>query len=101
MKKSVPEILIEAAATYEERNKVYGDTYKNFGSAMAAAFPNGLVVKTADDWNRVGLMVQIMGKVTRYAAQFENGGHLDSAHDACVYSAMLEELTREYPSDRN
>jgi hypothetical protein len=39
-----------------------------------------------------------MGKVTRYAAQFENGGHLDSAHDACVYAAMLEELTVEYSS---
>jgi hypothetical protein len=98
MKKSVPTILTEAAKTYEERNKIYGDTYKNFGGAMAAAFPNGLVVKTADDWNRIGLLVQIMGKVTRYAAQFENGGHLDSAHDACVYAAMLEELTVEYSS---
>ena len=101
MKKTVPEILIDAAQTYEERNKVYGDTYKNFGGAMAAAFPNGLVVKTADDWNRIGLLVQIMGKITRYAAQFENGGHIDSAHDACVYSAMLEELTREHTAERS
>lgn len=92
--KTVPEILINAAQTFDERNRIYGDTYKNFGGAMAAAFPDGLTVKSTDDWNRLGLLIQIMGKVTRYAAQFDNGGHQDSAHDACVYSAMLEELTK-------
>jgi hypothetical protein len=98
--KTVPEILTEAAKTYAERNKVYGDNYKHFGSAMAAMFPNGLTVKSADDWNRLGILVQIVSKVTRYANSFENG-HIDSAHDACVYSAMLEELTREHSADRS
>jgi hypothetical protein len=92
--KTVPELLLTAAQTYDERSRVYGDTYKNFGGAIAAMFPNGLTVKSADDWNRLGVMVMAVGKLTRYAAQFENGGHKDSAHDLINYAAMLEELTK-------
>ena len=93
--KTVPEILTEAAKTYAKRNKVYGDNYKRFGNVMSAMFPNGLSVKDPSDWNRLGIFVQMMSKATRYAAQFENGGHKDSAHDGSVYNAMLEELTDE------
>lgn len=92
---SVPEILVQAAQTYDERSRVYGDNYKHFGHAMAAIFPAGLTVKSPEDWNRLGIFTQVMSKITRYAASFEVG-HVDSAHDACVYAAMLEELTREY-----
>lgn len=80
------------AQTYEERNKLYGDNYKNFGPAMASIFPRGLTVSTADDWNRLGVFVQIAAKITRYAEQFEKGGHADSLHDAAVYTAMLTEV---------
>lgn len=97
---SVPEILTQAAQTYEERSRVYGNNYRQFGHAMAAMFPNGLTVKSPEEWNRLGIFIQVMSKVTRYANSFE-AGHIDSAHDACVYAAMLEELTREYSSDRN
>jgi hypothetical protein len=33
-------------------------------------------------------------KLQRYAESLGTGGHADSAHDAAVYSAMLEELTK-------
>lgn len=91
---NVPSILQTAAKTFEERNKVYGDNYKHFGHVMAAAFPGGLAVESAEDWNRLGLLVQCVSKLTRYAASFDKGGHKDSAHDLCVYAAMLEELTK-------
>jgi hypothetical protein len=94
MNKTVPELLREGAKTYEERNAIYGDNYKHWGHAMAAMFPNGLTLKTADEWNRFGVFVQIASKLTRYAESMTRGGHIDSAHDMCVYSAMLEELTR-------
>lgn len=92
--KTVPQILTDAAKTFAERNAVYGDNYKNFGWAMHAMFPDGLTIDNVESWNRLGILVQVVSKVTRYAAAFENGGHQDSAHDACVYSAMLEELTK-------
>jgi hypothetical protein len=91
--KSVPEILRECAATYEQRNKIYGDNYKKFGHAMASIFPNGLDLRTAEDFNRLGIFIQCLSKLTRYSEALSRGGHQDSAHDLAVYAAMLEELT--------
>jgi hypothetical protein len=94
MNSTVPELLLAAAQTFDERNRVYGDTYKNFGSVMQGMFPSGLTVNDVDAWNRLGLLVMAVGKLTRYTAQFDNGGHKDSAHDLINYAAMLEELTK-------
>lgn len=90
---TVPELLRAAAQTYDERSRVYGDNYKHFGAVMAGCFPNGLVIASEDDWCRLGILVQIASKLTRYAQSFADG-HVDSAHDTIVYAAMLEELTR-------
>ena len=90
--KTVPEMLREAAATYEERNKLYGDNYLNFGVAMKGMFPRALTLDSVEDWNRIGVLVQVVSKVTRYAQSFEKGGHDDSLLDVAVYSQMLREL---------
>lgn len=92
---TVPEILEAGAATYRERNKVYGDNYKHFGQAILSAFGGAIPrIETAEEANRLGVVVQCIGKMTRYCQSFKDGGHLDSAHDAVVYSAMLQELTQ-------
>ena len=96
--KTVPEILRECASTYEERNKMYGDNYKKFGHAMAAIFPNGLCLYTVEDFNRLGIFIQCLSKLTRYSETLTRGGHQDSAHDLSVYAAMLEELTDADPT---
>jgi hypothetical protein len=93
--KTVPEMLREAAATYEERNKLYGDNYKTFGQSMKGMFPDGLTLRTIDDWNRLGIFVQVVSKATRYANLFEQGGHDDSLLDLSVYANMLRELDEE------
>ena len=90
---TTPEILREAANTFQLRNNLYGDNYKQFGHIMQVLFPDGLPCRTADDYNRLGLLVQCISKLTRYAANMPEGGHQDSAHDLCVYAAMLEEMT--------
>ncbi len=94
MAKTVAEILRQAAQTFEDRHAVYGDNYKDFGPIMAAMFKDGLTLKTAEDWQQLGIFVQIMNKATRYANTLTKGGHQDSAHDGCVYFAMLEEMTK-------
>lgn len=76
---------------YQERNKLYGDSYHRFGRAMDALMPNGITVKGTADWNRLGVIVQIMNKLTRYTQDF-NSPHEDSVSDMIVYSAMLQEL---------
>jgi hypothetical protein len=93
--KTVPDILRDCADTYEQRNKLYGDNYKKFGAAMAAIFPKGIMLAGTEDFNRLGIFIQCMSKLTRYAEMLEKGGHLDSAHDLSVYAAMLEELTND------
>jgi len=91
----VPEMLREGADTYEERNELYGDNYKAFGLVMRSLFPHGVSCKDVDDFNRLGVLVQIVGKLGRYCEQFENGGHDDSLLDLAVYSQMLRELDEE------
>lgn len=93
--KYVPTQLREKAVLYEERNRLYGDNYKRFGPVMKLLFPNGVPLATEDDHNRFGIFVQIVAKVTRYAENFERGGHDDSLDDLAVYSMMLKELDRE------
>ena len=85
------ENLEKALETYRERNKLYGDNYKHFGEVMCALFPKGLRLYTTHDWNRFGVLIQIISKLTRYT-QIPLVGHQDSIHDMIVYSAMLEEL---------
>lgn len=89
---TVPEMLKTAASIYEERNKLYGTNYKRIGFIMMRLFPEGLKITTSEDFNRLGIFVQLMAKVTRYAAQFQAGGHKDSLDDMAVYAMMLQEL---------
>ncbi len=90
--KYVPDLIRESADIYEARSKFYGDSYKSFGLTAAGLFPGGIVVKTAGDWNRLGVLVHMLTKLTRYANNFEAGGHDDSLVDLCTYAAMLREL---------
>ena len=90
--KKVPDMLRDAAAIYEERNKLYGDNYKRFGRIMKELFPQGLKLDGHDDFNRYGVFVQVVSKITRYAENFTRGGHADSLDDMAVYAMMLQEL---------
>ena len=90
-----PDILELGAQTYRERNAVYGDNYLNFGKVMEAIFPEGMQVDGVEDFNRLGVFIQVISKITRYSEQLNKGGHYDSALDLCVYAAMLAELTKE------
>jgi hypothetical protein len=93
--KTAADHLDEGAETFRERNALYGQNYKNFGTVMRGMFPEGITLKTEDDFNRFHLMLLTAVKITRYANMFSRGGHVDSSHDMMVYSAMLEEVTLE------
>lgn len=93
--KTVPEMLGEAAEIYEERKAAYGDNYKQFGLVMKALFPKGLSASSLDDFNRLGVLIQIVSKLTRYVENFGRGGHDDSLADLSVYATMLRELDCE------
>lgn len=96
MGKFVPEQLRKAAEIYEQRNELYGDNYKHWGKVWLALFPDGISTTSAEDpvgaCNRMGILVQIVSKLTRYCQQFNAGGHADSLDDLAVYAMMLREL---------
>ena len=90
--KTVPEMLEEAAEVYRQRNELYKDNYLRFGEIMQTLFPDGLFLGTKEEFNRFGIFVQCVAKLTRYGAQFNEGGHDDSALDASVYFQMLRQV---------
>lgn len=94
------EILHSAGDLYEERNKLYKDNYKRFGNIMTGFFPDGVTLKTCDDFNRFALYVLNVVKMTRYSANWETG-HQDSIRDQMVYAAMLEEVDDEISQRAN
>ena len=97
----VPATLEACAKTYRQRNALYGNNYKRFGHIMAQMFPNGISLKTPDDFNRFGVFVQIVSKLTRYCAQYGEGGHKDSLLDEAVYSVMMHEVDNEARHNSN
>jgi hypothetical protein len=84
------DILEAMAATYRERNAVYGDNFYQVGAVMAILFPDGVKLHTAADYNLWHLFELMIVKLTRFA----NTGlsHQDSIHDLGVYAAMVEHL---------
>jgi len=94
--KTVPEMLNDSAKIYEERNKLYGDNYKRFGPIMKLLFPQGITLSSESDFNRFGIFVQVVSKITRYSENFNRGGHDDSLDDAAVYVMMLKELDQKF-----
>lgn len=96
--RSVPELLEEGAALFRERGRDYdgesgATTYQNFGKIACGLFPRGVTVAPGDveGMNRLALIFTLASKLARYANNPR--GHVDSARDAKVYSAMLEQIT--------
>jgi len=88
--KNAGDILTEGGETFKERHKVYGNNFLKVGPMLVAMFPDGITLKTAEDFIRFELFMLKVVKCSRYAENFSKGGHMDSVHDDMVYSAMLE-----------
>jgi hypothetical protein len=86
--------LSKALETYRTRNRVYGNNYKRFGAIMQALYPNGVTINNIHQWNRFGIIIQKISKLSRYVTD-PLSGHIDSIHDDAVYSFMLQELDSE------
>jgi hypothetical protein len=95
---ATPADLLRAAADlFERRNREYANSYRRCGPVLQALFPDGLPDIRGDVGaaERFGVFMMLIAKIQRYALTLGTGGHEDSAADAAVYSAMLQELTRE------
>ena len=91
----VASTLESAADTFRERAVVYKDNFRKVGAVMAALFPEGMTLKTPEDYNRWHLFELAIVKLTRYTNNYSEGGHADSVTDLIVYMAMVQGLDLE------
>jgi hypothetical protein len=82
-------VLERAATTFKERIPVYGNNAPKVGNALLALFPDGVTLRTAEDFTRMYLFMMLIAKEGRYANNFTNKGHADSLIDIAVFAAML------------
>lgn len=86
-------LMEEAIRTYIDRSKVYGEFgFEEHGEVLKAMFPDGLTLKTEEEFSRFVLFIMQTIKICRYAKHITKGGHKDSAHDTGVYSFILEDF---------
>ncbi len=91
-----PDKILEAAAqTFAERNKTYRNNWRMVGPVMQEMFPDGVGLDGKEDQERFHLFSLIIVKLTRYAVNWDDGGHKDSIHDIAVFAAMLEAIEDE------
>src|SRR5207237_1228115 len=93
MKLQADKTLEEMAATFRERNMLYGDNWLTVGEVMLALFPRGIEITDAEEHIIMHWISWIIGKLTR----FINTGmsDTDSIHDVGVYCAMLETYIKQ------
>lgn len=87
--RTAADILDSMAATYRERNSVYGSNYLMVAKLVAVLFPNGVPPElvVTDHWHLFELKLV---KLSRFA--ISNLTHVDSIHDDGVYSAMIQAI---------
>lgn len=98
--KSVSEILKDAAELFEFKNKSYADAYKRQPKILFSLLGE-ITLKTEDDYARFLRVTSVITKLNRFCTSFEEKGHLDSARDLVVFSAMLQELAEKEITDKN
>jgi hypothetical protein len=87
--------LGELAKIRMEKQKEYGDNYKDMGHILMALFPQGFVVQNAEEANRLSLIVMLATKLSRYCMNFKSGGHADSLDDMAVYAMLQRDCDEE------
>ena len=78
---------------FEERKDQYGNNYLYWGEVMDKLYPEGLTVKGVNDWNKLGVLVQIVSKLTRYTTGNSDKEIInDTLNDMSIYSQMLAKI---------
>lgn len=90
-------VLQTMADTFRDRNKKYGNNYSAVGDILATLFPEGITLKTPEDFCRFHFMDWMVGKLTRFSRTGMTD--VDSVHDLAVYSAMMEDLITQLKED--
>lgn len=92
----VADELVSKAKLFAQRAALYGNNYVRFGPIMAQLMATQKLDPASEkDMARFGVFVQVVSKITRYAENFNRGGHDDSLDDIAVYAMMLKALDND------
>ncbi len=93
----ITKILLKLIEVQREKEAEYGAAYKRHGNIMAALFPNGITLQTAEDFNFFAIYDLLVVKMNRMASSLVDGEvHMDSLGDISVYSAMGAAIAQEF-----
>lgn len=79
-----------------KKGEEYG-RFEKIGEVLAVQFPEGVTLKTSDEFNRFVLFTQMALKLDRLSNYLPGGVHEDSLDDEAVYAMML----RSFDADGN
>lgn len=81
---------------FDKKNSTYGSAYKKFGDICRVLFPEGLHLKTEQDYTDWGLYIQFIEKAIRIGNIRFNGSEanyeslLDSCDDISVVAQIMK-----------
>jgi hypothetical protein len=91
--KDLQDVLAAAMKTANDRSHQYQDSYWRHGAVMAALYPDGVRLETANDHTRFVILSMVVAKLVRYTVN--PAGHQDSIHDTGVYAFILETIDKK------
>jgi hypothetical protein len=100
VKMVAPEVLRlfeEMAEHFNMKSKMYGTNYGTAAKVMTILFPDGITLKTEEDFIKFDFMHWSICKLTRFAPNLD---HEDSIHDLAVYSTMMTAWIRVQEASR-
>lgn len=101
--KKAGDLLKDFSSFFESKNSdsCYGDSYLFFGDLMDKLFPEGILIKGKDSFNKFGIFSMIVHKMIRTSKVVSNQFKydfekpFDNARDLSIYSAMLAEVFQD------
>lgn len=91
-------VLEEMAELFRERNIKYGDNWEKVGHMFMTLFPNGIEIKTSNDFIKFHFLGWVFGKFSRWVNNGLDGSD-DSLRDAVVYMAMIQAFAQLVEKD--
>lgn len=96
----VGSILRDGADLYDRKNADYGDSWRKQGRILAAMFPNGITLKTEEDFTKFFVVTRMIDKLNRATniefitkgQQVKDETVKDTYQDLAVYAAMIGSL---------
>jgi hypothetical protein len=88
--------LEKLSALNGKKGEEYG-RFEKIGEVLATQFPQGVTLKTSDEFNRFVMFTMIALKLDRLSNYIPGKVHEDSLDDAAVYAMML----RSFDADGN